>query len=189
MRTGAAIAAACFIYWHRRSLPRGRRFFGPVALLFLAVPYEYFLADVFDPWLQATTAELASPLVRCTGLEVYVDQEQLSLIRGEDLVVHVSSLCAGMQTFLSLMTLCVVLIELFGLSLRYRLVFLFLAPVVGYFGNVLRVAISVHAAHRFVGHGNLWPIAHDLIGYTIFFMTYGLLFAVIRRARRKKISI
>jgi exosortase/archaeosortase family protein len=161
-----------------------RRNFGLVVLAAALFPFERYAGVHLDRALQTLTARCAAPLVSWTGLPVHVAGGVDPTLVGEDLWVTVTSLCAGAQTLLSLLCLGVVVAELFLERWEARLIFMVLAPGFGLLGNVVRVALSTHAAERWGADPRAWALAHDLIGYATFAVTYGVLFVVARRLRR-----
>lgn len=166
--------------------PSPRRFWIVGALWVCVYPFERNLAPALDPHLQSLTAWLALPLVNGTGLPVALDLLHPAgpTLVGENLYVTVTSLCAGTQTLLTLLTLGLVVAQVFVSKLEHRLVFVALTPLFGFAGNVLRVAVSTHAATRWGQDPWAWAMAHDGAGYFTFTLTYAALFWVTRRLRR-----
>ena len=57
--------------------------------------------------------------------------------------------------------------------------FTIIAPSISYAVNVIRIAISTHAANQWLGLGNAWDLAHDTIGYVAFAITYMFFFRIL----------
>ncbi|MEZ4271356.1 MAG: archaeosortase/exosortase family protein [Myxococcota bacterium] len=76
-----------------------------LVLLAIAYPFQRHVTIHFDHTLQYITAVCAAPLVNLSGLAVSVLDAGDPVIVGERLRVTVTSLCAGSQTLLALVTL------------------------------------------------------------------------------------
>ncbi len=147
-------------------------------------PFERDLGLGLDPLLQTLTAHFAAPLVNVTGLAVEVTSGAGDpVLVGTDLFVTVTALCAGSQTLLSLWTLGLIIAEVFLDRWDTRLIFVALTPLFGFIGNVMRVAVSTHAAQSWGNRAQTWDIAHDVIGYGAFAGTYLLLILAVRMLR------
>ena len=164
--------------------------FNPI-LLFLLISLSYPLegsySPLIDPYLQFSTTFYAAPLVTWTGFPVEIADIGGPLLYGNELTVHVTPLCAGLQPFTNLVVLGIIL-ALFFLEGRFeQLLFCLLTPVVGFIMNTLRIVISTHAANKLIGNGGNWDLAHDVIGYTSFLITYLCLFLIARKLQPKAI--
>lgn len=157
----------------------------------LVFPFETHWGDVLDPISQAATADLAAALVRLSGFAVHVVHPQAAdpFLAAEGLTVTVNRLCAGSQTLFTILTLGAVIAELFLEAPRIKLSYVAGALLFGFLGNVLRVALSTHAARVWGGDALSWNIAHDVIGYAAFIGVYGLLFIIARRLQGPKSNI
>ena len=182
----AEVAALVFFLsgWRRDvSLPK-HRMEAVAALLLLSVPVEVLWGASLDFLLQMGTTYGAATLVRATGLAVAIGRGPSPLLFTDDLQVMVTPLCAGCHTILAMLTLGVVAAETFLYDVRSKHLFVLLVPLLGFCGNVLRVAVSTHAANRWAGRGMAWDIAHDVIGYVTFVGVYAVAFACLLLRRR-----
>lgn len=141
-------------------------------------PIEARYSGIIDPLLQYATTAAAAPLIRLTGLPVALRLGDHPQLVTHDLVVSVTNLCASGQTLLASISLAMVLAQVFlHQHLERAALFIGLAPLVSYSGNVLRVVVSTHAANLWAGQA-IWPWLHDGIGYVAFLATYGFLFVL-----------
>lgn len=171
---------------HRGELQR-TRLLRLGALLVVALPWEALLAQTLDIPLQHISAAISAWGVRLTGLPVTLsapDGQPHLLTAHAD--VHITNLCAGLETFVGLTGLGLVLAEVFMPDdpRAWRLVLL--TPLFGFAGNVVRITLSTHAANLWGNDARLWPLAHDSIGYAAFALTYAALFALIRYQCRSR---
>ncbi len=156
-------------------------------LALLIFPFESFWGPTLDPLSQNITADLAAVLVQATGLQVDVHKVMGAdpVLVAEHLRVTVNRLCAGSQTLLTIITLGTVIAEMFLRTWRVRVAFIVGSVLFGFSVNIMRVALSTHAA-RIWGHNDLdWAIAHDAIGYGAFVGGYGALFLMARWIQRR----
>lgn len=177
------LAALCTLTLH--GLAGVRRFAIPIALCAVAFPFESWFGETIDPWIQSVTAHLAAPVVHLTGLPVEVVQLGSPSLVHADLVVHVTAYCAGSQVLLGIISLALLLADVFIPEEIHKVAFVLLTPIFGFAGNVLRVSVSTHAADLWIGRGSAWNVAHDVIGYMTFLCIYAAVFAVVWRLRRR----
>ena len=151
-------------------------------MIMVAYPLERHLGLRADHLMQWITATCAAPLVTLSGLPVEVVWgEGDPILAGDRLLVTVTALCAGTQTFIALFSLGLVLAEIFVPHLGGKLLFVLLTPLIGFGANVLRIALSAHAIKAWGGQSMAWTIAHDAIGYLTFALTYVFLIMLARR--------
>ena len=155
-----------------------------VPLAAAGFPFEAVLPPPVDTLLQRLTAEAAAWLVNASGLPVTLQIDPPALLGPRDLVVSVTALCAGAATLFALTTLGMLLAELAFEPLAAKLLCVLMTPAFGLAGNVLRVALSTHAANWWAEDALAWNLAHDGIGYATFGLTYLALFACVRALRQ-----
>ena len=202
--TMAIVSAACAVTYHpmawilscvatlvhRRLNEVGQRgLLQAIPVMTLAVatyPLETLLPPGADLAVQTFTAQIAQYVVTVTGLPVTCIEDAIAptLVGPDGLMVHVTALCAGTSTLIVLSTLGLILAEAFLTDLGDKLLCMALAPALGLFGNVLRIALSTHAANAWAADRAVWSIAHDGIGYLTFIGIYAALFSAIRRLRK-----
>lgn len=156
-------------------------------LMLLTVPWETHLGDICNGFLGQLTAYAAAPLVNATGLSVQVIQLHVPTLATENLQLHVTPLCAGMGPLLSFSTLGVALGLLFLDDPFQQKWLAIITPLAGLLGNILRVAISTHAANIWLDrHPWAWDVAHDLVGYLCFVAIYAALWFFLKNVRNKE---
>lgn len=155
-----------------------------VLLAALAFPYEALLPPAVDTTLQLLTAQGAAALVTLSGLPVILQSHPPALLGPHELVVSVTALCAGAPTLFALGTLGILTAELAFDALGAQLLCMLMAPAFGLAGNVLRVALSTHAANWWSENALLWDLAHEVIGYACFGLCYAALFGCVRALRQ-----
>jgi len=154
----------------------------PVLLSMLATliyPLESIWAPLCDRYIQFSSTVLAAKLVNWTEFPVEVGDIGGPLLIGGNIEVHVTSLCAGFNTLLSLFTLALILSLYFLKDPKTQLLLATLTPVISYTINIIRIAISTHAANQWLGLGNAWDVAHDYIGYSAFIINYMIVFRIV----------
>lgn len=169
----SALALAAFALATLRFPSRGPAYW---CLALLTIPWESFLQGSCDPILGQITANAAAPLVTLTGLSVQVVQLHVPTLMAQDLQLHVTPLCAGLGPLFTFSTLGLS-VGLFMLNKSPREIWLaIITPIAGLLANILRVAISTHAANLWLDrHPWAWEVAHDVIGYFCFAGVYALL--------------
>ena len=175
-----AIGALAFKRQKHRSVLFG-------CLMFLTVPWEYHLGVFFNDFLGQLTAFAAAVLVNATGLSVDVVQMHVPTLATENLQLHVTPLCAGLGPLLSFATLGLTLGLIFLEDPTRQKWLAIVTPFAGLLGNILRVAISTHAADLWLDrHPWAWDVAHDLIGYLCFVAIYAALWLFLKNVRNKE---
>ena len=150
-------------------------------LLCLCFPLETIYSSLLDPYIQFSTAFYAAPLVTWTGFPIEIVNPQSAMLYGNDLIVHITPLCAGLQTFTNILSIGIIA-SLFFLKSKYKqLIFCSLTLIVSFVMNTLRIAISTHAANNLLGTTGNWELAHEVIGYASFAATYLCLFVLIKK--------
>ena len=133
------------------------------------------------------TAIGAALLVNLSGLSVEVTQMHVPTLTTDNLQLHVTPLCAGVGPLLSFSTLGAALGILFLENSRQQKWLVVITPVAGLIGNILRVAISTHAANIWLDrHPWAWDVAHDLIGYLCFAVIYGAIWFFLRNLKNNE---
>ena len=159
----------------------------------LSLPWEIWLNGPCNPALGQITAVGAALLVNASGLAVEVTQMHVPTLTTENLQLHVTPLCAGIGPLLSFSTLGVALGILFLEDPKQQKWLAVITPIAGLIGNILRVAISTHAADIWLDrHPWAWDVAHDLIGYFCFAIIYVLIWLFLKNLKNtesKTISI
>ena len=148
-----------------------------------AFPTEIIAGTTLDHALQLATAQCAMQLLNLSGLPVTLLTDPPTLL-GANLIVHVTALCAGASTMFALLTLGLMVGEAMLSDTPAKWGFVLLAPLFGFLGNVVRVAISTRAAVIWGGNADAWAIAHDAIGYSTFLLTYAALFCCVLPLRK-----
>ena len=153
-------------------------------LTLLTFPWEIWLDAPCNPVLGQITATSAALLVNLSGLAVDVIQMHVPTLTTDNLQLHVTPLCAGVGPLLSFSTLGVALGILFLDSPKQQKWLALITPIAGMIGNILRVAISTHAANIWLDrHPWAWEVAHDLIGYLCFAFIYALLWFFLKNLK------
>lgn len=156
-------------------------------LMLLTIPWETHLGEVCNGFLGQVTAYAAAPLVNATGLSVQVIQMHVPTLATQNLQLHVTPLCAGIGPLLSFSTLGIALGLIFLDDPFQQKWLAIITPLAGLLGNILRVAISTHAANIWLDrHPWAWDVAHDLIGYLCFVAIYGALWFFLKNVRNKE---
>ena len=156
-------------------------------LILLTIPWETHLGDACNSFLGQFTAYAAAPLVNVTGLSVQVIQMHVPTLATENLQLHVTPLCAGMGPLLSFSPLGIALGLIFLDDPHQQKWLAVVTPLAGLLGNILRVAISTHAANIWLDrHPWAWDVAHDLIGYLCFVAIYAALWFFLKNVRNKE---
>lgn len=189
LRACATFLALLLLAWRaaREGQLRGARVGRLAALAALAVPWENFCRAHADPLLQQGTAAVSALLVGLTGLPVQlISQSGQPHLLTAHADVHVSNLCAGLTTLVTLTTLGLILAEAFLPDARHPWRFVALTPLIGFGANVVRIVLSTHAANLWAHNADAWALAHAAIGYTTFACTYGALFALVWRQRHRR---
>ena len=162
-------------------------------LLLLSLPWEIWLNGPCNPMLGQITAIGAALLVNASGLAVEVTQMHVPTLTTGNLQLHVTPLCAGIGPLLSFSTLGAALGTLFLEEPKQQKWLVAITPIAGLLGNILRVAISTHAANIWLDrHPWAWDVAHDLIGYVCFAIIYVLIWLFLKNLKNtesKTISI
>ena len=137
----------------------------PSLLGFIAFPWEYLLGPVLDVDLCVLTASYAEPVARWSGLKTFINMESSNIIMGEGYNLRVTPSCAGIQTFVALQTLSLVLAEiLYSKNAIQALRFLGFVLVGGFIGNTIRIILSCHCAYWFAHNMTYWNISHHILG-------------------------
>ncbi len=117
----------------------------PVSLLYFALPWEFFLRDIFDKPLQAWTADIALQLLRLCGYPLRYWNDHT--IYTEKYYVIVNETCSGMNLLVTLSLY--VLVYAWFLKVRFadRIKLLALVFPLALVANGLRVAIIYLLGH------------------------------------------
>ena len=137
----------------------------PSLLGFVAFPWDYVLGPLLDFQLCELTAFYAESLASKSGLNTLVSTEAANTIQGDGFILRVTPACAGIQTFVALQTLSLVLSMIFY-ARRFESIlrFLVLVFVGGFVGNTMRIVLTCHVAYLFSDNFTYWKISHDTLG-------------------------
>ena len=178
----SALALGVFVWAQTQLKGIGFKKLHPLLLLILGAslyPLEALWAPFFNQYIQLSSAVLAAKMVNWTEFSVEVLTTGGPLLKGGNIEVHVTALCAGFDTVLTLLVLAIILALYFLTNPTTQLWFTLIAPLVSYAINVIRIAISTHAANQWLGLGDAWDVAHDTIGYVAFAINYMLFFRLL----------
>ena len=150
----------------------------PLLLGFFVCPWDYILGPLIDVKLCEVTAYVSEFVVARAGLNTLIRPEALQTIEGEGFRLSVTSACAGVQTFVALQTLSLVLsFVLYAKRIDRILRFLLLVFLSGFIGNTLRIILSCYCAYWFSNNIDYWNIVHDSLGVLTYIFV--ILFAIV----------
>ena len=150
----------------------------PSLLGFFVCPWDYILGPLIDLKLCEVTAYLSEFVVSRAGLNTLIHPEALQTIEGEGFRLSVTPACAGVQAFVALQTLSLVLsLVLYARRIDRSLRFLLLVFLSGFIGNTLRIILSCYCAYWFSQNIDYWNIAHDTLGIMTY--VFVILFAIV----------
>ena len=137
----------------------------PVVLGLFVCPWDYILGPLIDGFLCESTAYIADFVVNRAGLNTQISFLSAHVIEGEGFTLSVVPACAGVQTFVALQTLSLVLsVVLYSRQLERIVFFLVFVFFGGFIGNTLRIIASCYCAYWFSDNVDYWNIAHDSLG-------------------------
>ena len=137
----------------------------PVVLGLFVCPWDYILGPLIDGYLCESTAYVADFVVNRAGLNTQISFLSAHTIEGDGFSLSVVPACAGVQTFVALQTLSLVLsVVLYSRKLERIVFFLLFVFFGGFIGNTLRIIASCYCAYWFSDNVDYWNIAHDSLG-------------------------
>jgi exosortase len=154
--------------------PVARRSAFALAYLMLMVPLPYVLYDSAAFPLRLLAASLAGGMIRLMGVPVLVEGNVLHL---PHVVMDVVDACSGIRSLISLLAAGVILAYLMLPRRWLKFVVVLLVLPTAVFTNALRVAVAGLLAERW-GPSMLEGAMHDMVGWVVFMVAFGLLWAV-----------
>ena len=162
-----------------------RHFAFPVAFTLIAVPWVSPLEGPIVQELMRVVAAISSELVALFGIPAQLEG---NLIRIPNGLVGVNEACSGVRSLQTSLMIGLLFGELKRLSIFRRVMLVFAAAAIAFFGNCARAFFLVWiAATRNIATANSW---HDFAGYGIVAAVFiGSLLAATLLGRRQKSEV
>ena len=162
-----------------------RHFAFPVAFTLIAVPWVSPLEGPIVQGLMRVVAAISSELVALFGIPAQLEG---NLIRVPNGLVGVNEACSGVRSLQTSLMIGLLFGELKRLSIFRRVMLVFAAAAIAFFGNCARAFFLVWiAATRNIATANSW---HDFAGYGIVAAVFiGSLLAATLLGRRQKSEV
>ena len=162
-----------------------RHFAFPVAFTLIAVPWVSPLEGPIVQELMRVVAAISSELVALFGIPAQLEG---NLIRVPNGLVGVNEACSGVRSLQTSLMIGLLFGELKRLSIFRRVMLVFAAAAIAFFGNCARAFFLVWiAATRNIATANSW---HDFAGYGIVAAVFiGSLLAATLLGRRQKSEV
>src|SRR6266404_1658540 len=144
-----------------------RHFAFPVAFTLIAVPWVSPLEEPIVQGLMRVVAAISSELVALFGIPAQLEG---NLIRIPNGLVGVNEACSGVRSLKTSLMIGLLFGELKRLSIFRRVILVFAAAAIAFFGNCARAFFLVWiAATRNMTTANSW---HDFAGYAIVVLVF-----------------
>jgi len=162
-----------------------RHFAFPVAFTLIAVPWVSPLEGPIVQGLMRVVAAISTELVALFGIPAQLEG---NLIRIPNGLVGVNEACSGVRSLQTSLMIGLLFGELKRLSIFRRVMLVFAAAAIAFFGNCARAFFLVWiAATRNIATANSW---HDFAGYGIVAAVFiGSLLAATLLGRRQKSEV
>ena len=161
-----------------------RHFAFPVAFTLIAVPWVSPLEGPIVQELMRVVAAISSELVALFGIPAQLEG---NLIRVPNGLVGVNEACSGVRSLQTSLMIGLLFGELKRLSIFRRVMLVFAAAAIAFFGNCARAFFLVWiAATRNIATANSW---HDFAGYGIVVLVFVGSLALAAMLGRDKVRI
>jgi exosortase len=148
----------------------------PFALLLLTIPVPAIAVSRITLSLQLAASTAAETLLRASGIAVLREGNVLVL---SNATLQVAEACSGIRSLTALLTLGLLIARARHDRWPGRAAIIASAVPIAVLVNAWRVAASAFGAHWY-GQAALHGFAHDLLGWLMFLVAFGLLTAVAR---------
>jgi len=142
----------------------------PVGVLFFAVPLPYILYNAMAFPLKLIASQIAVWFIALLGMPVFREGNVITL---PHTTLEVVDACSGIRSLMTLFTLAFLLAYFHHNKMWKRLLVISFAAPIAVFANALRVTMTAILTQYDAGwgHGTL----HDLTGWLVFVLSFGLL--------------
>ena len=147
----------------------------PLLLLALAIPLPAFLYNSLSLRLQLWSSDLGVAFIRLLGITVYQDGNVIDL--GE-LKLQVAEACNGLRYLFPMISLSTIMAYLYGTTLLQRALLVSSALPIAILMNGLRIGIIGYLVEHH-GPAIAEGFLHDLQGWAMFMVSFGVLFGVL----------
>jgi exosortase len=148
----------------------------PFGLLLLTIPVPAIVVSRITLALQLFASTTAEGLLRLSGIPVFREGNVLVLSNAK---LQVAEACSGIRSLMALLTLGLVVAWARQDRWTGRVAIIASAVPIAVLVNAWRVAASAFSAHWY-GQTALEGRAHDVLGWMMFLIAFGLLAAVAR---------
>jgi exosortase len=150
-----------------------RAYWLPIVFLIFALPISPVLLSAALYPVQLATAQYAGIILNGIGVDSFIQGDQI--LRPENTFVVIET-CSGMRTVVTLTMLTILLIDLFERRGWHAALLIFLAPIVAFLTNGIRVVTLVLNPYSdVVSIHNLQGIAMLLVGLTLIYLIDGVI--------------
>src|SRR5213078_1063562 len=180
------VATLTLLYvWSRGGTLWLRHFAFPILFIFVAVPWVTPIEVPVVQGLMQIVAAIASEIAALFGIPAHLEG---NLIRIPNGLVGVNEACSGVRSLQTSLMIGLLFGELKRLSIFRRVMLVFAAAAIAFFGNCARAFFLVWiAATRNIATANSW---HDFAGYGIVVLVFiGSLLAATLLGRRQKSEV
>src|SRR6266404_6284998 len=153
--------------WSLGGKPWLRHFAFPVLFTLVAVPWVSPLEEPIVQGLMRVVAAIASEVVALFGIPAHLEGHLIRIPNG---LVGVNEACSGVRSLQTSLMIGLLFGELKRLSIFRRVMLVFAAAAIAFFGNCARAFFLVWiAATRNMTTANSW---HDFAGYAIVVLVF-----------------
>lgn len=184
---GSAVAITLILIHATWGAERTRRLAAPICLFLVAVPWPY---TIELPIIQGLTRANVSATIEALLWFGIPAAQHGNIIEVGTGMVGVDEACSGIRSFQSSLMIGLFLGELYRLRIRWRILLLFLGPMVAFFLNVCRTfSLTWVASREGPSAIQTW---HDPAGTTIMIACMAVLWAVsllLKRGQEAKTGV
>lgn len=161
-------AALLLSLFHPRTL---KTMIGPLLYLFLVWPPIYLsILAIVNPFLEHVSISVVQSIAHLTNW-MHPDARwgAFDVQTGGHVVrVFITKACSGSDSVLALLILFPIMLVLFNVSVRRRILVVLAGCLLTFVGNLLRITVIIFALHQF-GYFVAFKILHPVLGAVLFF--------------------
>jgi exosortase len=168
---GWSAMATFAILYHRGGLKFAWHFLFPIFFMAIAVPWPRFLEKALINGLMQHVAQATVEVFNFCGYYAHQQANAIVLPTG---TVNVAEACSGVRSFQSTLMGGLFLGEMFALTFWSRFLLVGLSCMLAFLLNIARTFLLAYiASQQGLQNVKAW---HDPAGYSIFFISFGVLF-------------
>ncbi len=145
----------------------------PLLFLFFMIPVPVSIISLISLPLQGMATDISTIIIRLASIPVYQEGHMLYFVETQ---LEVAEACSGIHSIVALVMLSTVLVYIYPMKKRSRLILILSAIPIALFANIVRVSGTGILAH-FYGASVARGFLHEFSGMAVFIFGLFLLIA------------